>query len=807
MITLTGADVSQEVGGSYTDAGATALDNIDGDITSNIATVNPVDPSTVGVYTVTYNVSDAAGNPAVEVTRTVTITADVTVPVITLTGADVSQEVGGSYTDAGATALDNIDGDITSNIATVNPVDPSTVGVYTVTYNVSDAAGNPAVEVTRTVTITADVTVPVITLTGADVSQEVGGSYTDAGATALDNIDGDITSNIATVNPVDPSTVGVYTVTYNVSDAAGNPAVEVTRTVTITADVTVPVITLTGADVSQEVGGSYTDAGATALDNIDGDITSNIATVNPVDPSTVGVYTVTYNVSDAAGNPAVEVTRTVTITADVTVPVITLTGADVSQEVGGSYTDAGATALDNIDGDITSNIATVNPVDPSTVGVYTVTYNVSDAAGNPAVEVTRTVTITADVTVPVITLTGADVSQEVGGSYTDAGATALDNIDGDITSNIATVNPVDPSTVGVYTVTYNVSDAAGNPAVEVTRTVTITADVTVPVITLTGADVSQEVGGSYTDAGATALDNIDGDITSNIATVNPVDPSTVGVYTVTYNVSDAAGNPAVEVTRTVTITADVTVPVITLTGADVSQEVGGSYTDAGATALDNIDGDITSNIATVNPVDPSTVGVYTVTYNVSDAAGNPAVEVTRTVTITADVTVPVITLTGADVSQEVGGSYTDAGATALDNIDGDITSNIATVNPVDPSTVGVYTVTYNVSDAAGNPAVEVTRTVTITADVTVPVITLTGADVSQEVGGSYTDAGATALDNIDGDITSNIATVNPVDPSTVGVYTVTYNVSDAAGNASSRSYQNGNDYRRCYCSSDHLNRS
>ena len=85
-------------------------------------------------------------------------------------------------------------------------------------------------------------------------------------------------------------------------------------------------------------------------------------------------------------------------------------------------------------------------------------------------------------------------------------------------------------------------------------------------------------------------------------------------------------------------------------------------------------------------------------------------------------------------------------------------------------------------------------------------ITLTGSDVSQEVGGSYTDAGATALDNIDGDITSNIATVNPVDPSTVGVYTVTYNVSDAAGNPAVEGYQNGNDYLRCYGSSDHLNR-
>ncbi len=81
-----------------------------------------------------------------------------------------------------------------------------------------------------------------------------------------------------------------------------------------------------------------------------------------------------------------------------------------------------------------------------------------------------------------------------------------------------------------------------------------------------------------------------------------------------------------------------------------------------------------------------------------DAAGNDAVEVTRTVTITADVTVPVITLTGADVSQEVGGSYTDAGATASDNIDGDITNNIVVAGQtVDPNTVGEYTITYNVS--------------------------------------------------------------------------------------------------------------
>ena len=47
-----------------------------------------------------------------------------------------------------------------------------------------------------------------------------------------------------------------------------------------------------------------------------------------------------------------------------------------------------------------------------------------------------------------------------------------------------------------------------------------------------------------------------------------------------------------------------------------------------------------------------------------------------------------------------------------------------TVNAVDVNTVGTYTVTYNVSDAAGNAATQVTRTVNITPDVTIPVITL-----------------------------------------------------------------------------------
>ncbi|MBQ4820921.1 immunoglobulin-like domain-containing protein [Aquimarina sp. MMG016] len=426
----------------------------------------------------TFGFPDCTNNPGVQLINDTFDSSgaeiDIAPPVITLLGnAAETVEAGSTYTDAGATALDNKDGDITADIVTVNPVDTSVTGVYTVTYNVSDAAGNDATEVTREVTV-SDTTVPVISLTGdAAVTVEAGSTYSDAGATASDSLDGDITADIVTVNPVDTSVPGVYTVTYNVSDAEGNDAVEVTREVTV-VDTTAPTIVLNGsANETAEAGSTYTDSGATASDIVDGDLTTSIIVVNPVDTSVPGVYTVTYNVSDAEGNDAVEVTREVTV-SDTTIPVITLSGdAAVTVEAGTTYTDAGATASDSFDGDITADIAIVNPVNTAVPGVYTVTYNVSDAAGNDAVEVTREVTV-SDTTIPVITLLGDDpIEIAQGTTYTDAGATASDSFDGDITGDIVVVNPVDTSVDGTYTITYNVMDAAGNAAVQITRTVTV----------------------------------------------------------------------------------------------------------------------------------------------------------------------------------------------------------------------------------------------------------------------------------------------------------------------------------------------
>ncbi|HET8698718.1 MAG TPA: FG-GAP-like repeat-containing protein, partial [Gammaproteobacteria bacterium] len=80
---------------------------------------------------------------------------------------------------------------------------------------------------------------------------------------------------------------------------------------------------------------------------------------------------------------------------------------------------------------------------------------------------------------------------------------------------------------------------------------------------------------------------------------------------------------------------------------------------------------------------------------------------------------PTITLVGAPtVSVKVGTAYTDAGATAADAVDGDVTSRIKVTNPVDTTVIGTYTVTYEATDLSGNAAVPVTRTVQVQAEQT-----------------------------------------------------------------------------------------
>jgi hypothetical protein len=109
------------------------------------------------------------------------------------------------------------------------------------------------------------------------------------------------------------------------------------------------------------------------------------------------------------------------------------------------------------------------------------------------------------------------------------------------------------------------------------------------------------------------------------------------------------------------------------------------------------------------------IGVATedITNTLSDTSKTILVD--NPIQIHLDVTSPIITLIGdLIINLKVGDVYIDVGATALDDVDLDITSLIAIGGTyVDTSVAGNYTITYDVKDNAGNSAVQIIRTINI----------------------------------------------------------------------------------------------
>jgi hypothetical protein len=419
-----------------------------------------------------------------------------------------------------------------------------------------------------------DKTKPVITLKGSNpMKLPLGEAYIEPDAEATDNVDGAITAFIQiSGDVVDVNSAGSYAVVYSVSDKAGNTAT-VTRTVMVVKDTLAPVIALKGANpLSTKTGLVYVEPGATAVDDVDGDIAARIQITGTVDVAVTGNYELTYTITDKAGNSAsvkriVKVVDVVMAEADTVKPVIALNGKNPDTVmVGAQWLDPGATASDNIDGTLTAKIIVTGTVTTTAPRSVTVTYTVRDSAGNQA-QAIRTVVVKVqsgvDNTAPVITLKGENPVMLVinAGMYTEPGFTAIDDFDGDVSANVKITNNIDITKIGTYSVTYKVSDKAGNPAeknrsIKVTYT-TVEVDTTKPVITLLGKNPDTvSVGAVWLDPGFTANDNTDGDIRASVQKVPPtVSTATPGSISITYNVSDNTGNKAVTRTRVVVVKA------------------------------------------------------------------------------------------------------------------------------------------------------------------------------------------------------------------------------------------------------------
>jgi hypothetical protein len=634
--------------------------------------------------------------------------------------------------------------------------------IITRTFRATDACGN-ASDVSVTITV-ADTIAPVLGGVPADTTVECGNIPAAATVTALDNCDASVT--VAMVETVDAgSCASGYSITrtWTATDDCGNSSTA-SQVITV-QDSTAPVIAIIGGAATVECHTSYVDAGATATDNCDTGVTVTVS--GAVDVDVPGAYTLTYTATDDCGNSATA-TRTVTV-ADTIAPVITVNGGDTTIECHSVYADDGASADDACDGSVAVTLS--GSVDADVPGTYTITYTATDASGNSA-SATRTVTV-VDTAAPVISVIGGDITVECHTSYADAGATADDACEGAVA--VTASGAVNVNVPGTYTISYTATDSAGNSA-GATRTVTV-VDTTAPSITINGGNATVECHTSYSDAGASADDACDAGV--GVTQSGSVDVNVPGTYTITYTSTDASGNSASAV-RTVTV-VDTAAPVINVIGGDATVECHTGYTDAGATADDACEGNVT--VTASGTVDVNVPGTYTVTYTATDAAGNTATA-TRTVTV-VDTVAPVITVIGGNTTVECHGVYADAGATADDACEGPVA--VSTSGSVDVNVPGTYTVTYTAIDAAGNAATA-TRTVAV-VDTTAPTIVCPANQVITQTNcaGGVVFVEPTASDNCDGNVT---VTCVPASGAQLGpgTHTIVCTATDDAGNSSSCSF-------------------
>ncbi|MDC0713401.1 DUF5011 domain-containing protein [Stigmatella sp. ncwal1] len=768
-----------ECGSAYVDPGATANDLCADDLTGEIVSTRTPVPGQPGAFTITYSVTDPSGNTVTSPTRRTVKSGDNTPPVLALTGPAVQAvECATPYNDLGALASDVCTEDINDRITVTGTVDPNVPNSYTVTYNVTDIAGLSAPSVSRQVNV-ADTQKPVVTVTGpASVNVECNsGPFNDPGATANDACAGALpTVASPAVNPGQP---GAVTVTYSATDPSGNTGVSATgRTVNV-QDTLPPALTLLGdAAMGLECASPFNDPGATANDQCAGDLTDDIVKTGTVNNKQLGNHVLGYSVTDPSGRTA-SASRTVAVD-DTLAPVITITGPlEDSFECGAPYTDQGATANDACVGAVPVTATQVG--DANQPGSFIISYSATDPSGNSVTSpTTRHVTVD-DNAPPTLALRGlATEALECGNPYADPGAIANDACFGDVTHRITVTGSINNKQLGSQTLTYNVTDPAGQSAPAVSRTVNV-GDSLAPVITVTGPLAATiECGGApYVDPGATANDTCIGTVPAVPTTV--VNPGQEGTVSIKYTAQDTSGNTATSDASRIVTVADTLPPTLALLGpANLPLECASPFNDPGATANDQCAGDVSNRIQTSGTIDNKLLAnPQTITYTVTDPGGRAPAPVNRTVTV-SDTLAPVLALNGnSNDTFECGAAYVDPGATANDACAGDLTSAVV---PSRTSIPGGFTITYTVTDPSGNSvASPVTRTVK-SDDNTPPVLALNGpANLPLECGTSFTDPGAIAEDVCDDNL--NITVTGTVDPAVPAQYTLTYNVTDSAANA------------------------
>ncbi len=200
--------------------------------------------------------------------------------------------------------------------------------------------------------------------------------------------------------------------------------------------------------------------------------------------------------------------------------------------------------------------------------------------------------------------------------------------------------------------------------------------------------------GEYKELGVKAK-NLFGNNNYNIKIKGKVNTNKVGTYKIKYIYKNGLINKSI--TRNVKV-VDEEAPIIELVGGEeVSVCPNKEYEELGYSAIDNHDGDISDKVKIINNKD-------LIKYTVKDSSGN-ATNIERKLKF-EDTEAPTITLNGNEsLTIPIGQAYNEPGYSALDNCDGDLTSEVKITNNIDVNKVGSYEIQYKVNDKSGNESI------------------------------------------------------------------------------------------------------
>lgn len=547
-----------------------------------------------------------------------------------------------------------------------------------------------------------------------DVSIELGTAFDETqGVTAQDDVDGDITANIVITGTVDTNTVGTYTLTYTVSDAAGNET-EQDREVEVYENEDGFVIP--NGDFSEDELNAHTEpwtdmwvhknsgSGAYNIDIVDGHVEIEL-----LDLGTVAhgmqffvydrvvtkdtIYRVTFDAKAdlprdimlILEDPAANWTRHFDQTFDLTTDWATYT----------TEFEFTADSIETGKFGFFAGLVSENSV-LTTVYLDNVTVTAVDAFG--------------DVTNP--TITGVeDFTVEINSDFDPMeNVNVVDDMDQTLTvADITVEGTVDTTTLGDYTLTYTVTDETGNKTVEY-RVIRVADPLPESVFQVANGDFSEDVLNANTQpwtdewihknsgSGAYNIDIVDGHVEIEVTNLGTVPH---GMQFFQY---DRALNQGDFYRITFDAKADIARDIKVV----VEDPSNGYYRHL------DVDVDITTDWDTytieflMKGEDITTGKFGFFVGNVSEKSALTTIYLDN-IAIKAiyppiDNEAPMITGFSEVYSMEQGQAFDPlAGLGVTDNQDIDLTADdIVVTGTVDTNNAGVYSLAYTVTDSAGN---------------------------------------------------------------------------------------------------------